>query len=286
MTPRADYPQKTYISADAFVHRTGDTTSGRKVPGRLFGRFAADGGEFIGVVDGEVVVETDARSMLEALSGTAGTRPRTHRLAELKTLVPVDRPSKLVCVGLNYRSHIKEMGANMPEVPLIFSKPSSAIIGPGEGIVVPSASKRVDYEGELALVIGRRASKVRDGSEYIAGYTCINDVTARDLQKVDPDWTRAKGFDTFAPIGPVVSKTAPTKVVTRLNGRTVQECTLGDRVFGDAALVEYISTVMSLEPGDIIATGTPSGISPMKPGDVVEVELDGVGCLRNPVVGS
>ena len=231
------------------------------------------------------MLETDARTMLQALSEGTRTRSTRHRLSDVRTLAPVDRPSKLVCVGLNYRSHIKEMGAKMPEVPLIFSKPSSAIIGPGEGIIVPPASKRVDYEGELALVIGKRAVKVKDGLAYVAGYTCINDVTARDLQKVDPDWTRAKGFDTFAPIGPVVSKVHPTKVLTRLNGRTVQECSLDDRVFGDAALVEYISTVMTLEPGDIIATGTPSGISPMKPGDVVEVELDGVGCLRNPVIG-
>ncbi len=266
------------------MHRTGDITSGPIAPGRRFGRFAADGIEFIGVLDGENVNETDATTMLQALSGAASERGRRHDLAHLRILTPVDRPSKLVCVGLNYRGHIKEMGAKLPEVPLIFSKPSSAIIGPGERIVIPAASKRVDYEGELALVIGRRASKVSDGASYIAGYTCINDVTARDLQKTDPDWTRAKGFDTFAPIGPVISKRPPTTVLTRLNGRTVQECSLEDRVFGDAALVEYISTVMSLEAGDIIATGTPSGISPMKPGDVVEVELDGIGCLRNPVV--
>lgn len=146
-------------------------------------------------------------------------------------------------------------------------------------------SSRVDFEGECALIVGRRASRAKDGLKSIFGYTCLNDVTARDLQKVDADWTRAKGFDTFAPVGPFISSTPPSRVVTRLNGRVVQDAPLSDRVFGDAALVEYISSIMTLEPGDIIATGTPSGIAPMKPGDVVEVELDGVGTLRNQVVG-
>ncbi|MGD9963161.1 MAG: fumarylacetoacetate hydrolase family protein, partial [Thermoplasmata archaeon] len=150
----------------------------------------------------------------------------------------------------------------------------------------PRASSRVDFEGESALIISSRARNARDGTQHILGYTCVNDVTARDLQKTDPDWTRAKGFDTFAPIGPFISSTPPTEVSTRLNGKVVQSSPLSDRVFGDAALVEYISTVMTLEPGDVIATGTPSGIAPMKAGDVVEVELDGIGCLKNRVVDS
>jgi 2-keto-4-pentenoate hydratase/2-oxohepta-3-ene-1,7-dioic acid hydratase in catechol pathway len=142
----------------------------------------------------------------------------------------------------------------------------------------------VDFEGESAIIMGSRARDATDGASHILGYTCMNDVTARDLQKTDPDWTRAKGFDTFAPMGPFISPVQATRVVTRLNGNTVQSSPLSDRVFGDAALVEYISTVMTLEPGDVVATGTPSGIAPMKPGDVVEVELDGIGCLKNPVV--
>jgi 2-keto-4-pentenoate hydratase/2-oxohepta-3-ene-1,7-dioic acid hydratase in catechol pathway len=171
-----------------------------------------------------------------------------------------------------------------PKVPIIFMKPSSSIIGPGESIVLPKMSSRVDYEGGSAIVIGKRASHVRNGAKHIFGYTCLNDVTARDLQKADPDWTRAKGFDTFAPMGPFISKSSPTRVTTRLNGAVVQDAPLSDRVFGDAALVEYISSIMVLEPGDIIATGTPSGISAMRHGDVVEVELDGIGRLRNQVV--
>jgi 2-keto-4-pentenoate hydratase/2-oxohepta-3-ene-1,7-dioic acid hydratase in catechol pathway len=253
-------------------------------PRNLFGRFAGGNGVFVGIVRGDRVIETDAASSLELIQKGAKATDAEHRLKDLKVLTPVDRPSKIVCVGLNYRSHIREMKAGFPKVPLIFSKPSSAIIGPGEDIVLPPASSRVDYEGECAIVIGSRASHVKDGLRCVFGYTCLNDVTARDLQKSDADWTRAKGFDTFCPIGPFVSTSAPTRVTTRLNGRTVQDCALADRVYDDAALVEYISSVMTLEPGDIIATGTPSGISPMKAGDVVEVELDGIGCLTNRVV--
>jgi 2-keto-4-pentenoate hydratase/2-oxohepta-3-ene-1,7-dioic acid hydratase in catechol pathway len=176
------------------------------------------------------------------------------------------------------------MNWDTPKVPIIFMKPSSSIIGPEEPIVLPAMSSRVDYEGESAIVIGKRASHVKNGAGHIFGYTCLNDVTARDLQKIDPDWTRAKGFDTFAPTGPFISSKCPTRVTTHLNGKVVQDAPLSDRVFGDAALVEYISSIMVLEPGDIIATGTPSGISPMKHGDLVEVELDGIGRLRNQVV--
>jgi 2-keto-4-pentenoate hydratase/2-oxohepta-3-ene-1,7-dioic acid hydratase in catechol pathway len=152
--------------------------------------------------------------------------------------------------------------------------------------VLPDVSVRVDCEGESAIVISRRARRVENGSDHILGYTCLNDVTARDLQKADPDWTRAKGFDTFAPMGPFISGSCPKRVATRLNGKTVQDAPLSDRVFDDEALVEYVSSVMTLEPGDVIATGTPSGISQMKMGDVVEVELDSVGILRNKVVKS
>jgi len=241
---------------------------------------------FVGVVEGDRVLETRASTMSAVIeNGTSVTR-REHALADLKILVPIDRPSKVVCIGLNYRSHIREMKWETPKVPIIFSKPSSSIIGPYEDIVLPSMSAKVDYEGESAVVIGKPASHAKDGMSHIFGYTCLNDVTARDLQKTDVDWTRAKGFDTFCPVGPFVSTVCPARVTTRLNGSIVQDSLLSDRVFDDAALVEYISSIMKLEPGDVIATGTPAGISSMHPGDVVEVELDTVGRLRNQVVKS
>ncbi len=257
--------------------------SGDVAPHGLFGKFAAEGRTFLGAVCDGSVAELDADRMSDLFDGAPGRAVRSHDAGAVKVLSPVDRPSKIICIGLNYRSHIDEMGWEAPSSPIIFAKPSSAIIGPGEDIILPSMSRRVDYEGESAIIIGRRASHVSNGNQFIFGYTAFNDVTARDLQESDPDWTRAKGFDTFAPIGPLVSTAPPTTVTTRLNGRTVQRSPTSDRVFDDNTLVEYISTIMTLEPGDIIATGTPSGISPMSEGDVVEVDLDGVGILSNPV---
>jgi 2-keto-4-pentenoate hydratase/2-oxohepta-3-ene-1,7-dioic acid hydratase in catechol pathway len=255
-------------------------------PGKKLGRFVAPAGSpFIGMVDGDTVLETTVSCLTDLMTDGLELNGETHSVTDLNVLRPIDRPSKIICIGLNYRSHIIEMGADMPKVPIIFTKPSSALIGPDEEILLPAASSRVDFEGEAAFVIGKRARRARQGLEHIFGYTCFNDVTARDLQKTDPDWTRAKGFDTFAPVGPFISATAPTRIETRLNGRTVQESLLSDRVFGEAALVEYISSVMTLEVGDVVATGTPSGIAPMAPGDNVEVELDGVGTLRNTVAG-
>lgn len=258
-------------------------TSTRPSEKRL-GKFALGKRVFVGSVDDESVSETDASCMADAMRYGIDEKRKSHRLADLRVIAPVDRPSKIVCIGLNFRSHIAEMKATVPQTPVIFSKPPSSIVGPGDDIVIPRMSSRVDFEGECAIVIGQRTSHSKDGSESIFGYTCFNDVTARDLQKTDMDWTRAKGFDTFAPVGPFISRRPPSRVTTRLNGSVVQDCPLSDRVFGDAALVEYISSIMTLEPGDIIATGTPSGIAPMKGGDIVEVELDGVGTLRNQVV--
>jgi len=253
---------------------------------RLFGKFAKKHREFVGEVQGNEVLELKNSSMMDVVNGSAAFTGTSHDLDDLKVRVPVDRPSKIICIGLNYRSHIKEMKWEMPKKPIIFTKPSSAIIGPRDSIIIPRMSTRVDFEGESALVIGRKASQVKDGSGYIFGYTCFNDVTARDLQKADVDWTRAKGFDTFAPLGPFISTKCPARILTRLNGEVVQEAPLADRVFDDVALVEYVSSVMTLEPGDIIATGTPSGIAPLKAGDLVEVELDTVGTLTNQVVKS
>ncbi|MGQ9586765.1 MAG: fumarylacetoacetate hydrolase family protein [Thermoplasmata archaeon] len=253
---------------------------------RKFGKFSKGRDRFVGEVKGDRVIELREACMMDVIENGARTTSHKHDLEKLRVLAPVDRPSKIICIGLNYRSHIREMNWEMPKVPIIFTKPSSAIIGPGEAIELPTISKRVDYEGESAVIIGKRARRARDGWRHIFGYTCFNDVTARDLQKSDVDWTRAKGFDTFAPVGPFISTKAPTRVVTRLNGKIVQSAPLLDRVFDDAALVEYISSIMTLDPGDIIATGTPSGISPMKHGDVVEVELDGVGILKNKVINA
>lgn len=250
----------------------------------LIGRFAKGRQTFLGTVDGDTVTQSDAKCMMDFISGRAKPLKKQHDLSDLRVLVPIDPPSKIIAIGLNYKSHIEEMKWERPKQPIIFSKPSSAIIGPGEDIVIPPASNRVDYEGESAIIIGKRARHSNSGASHIFGWTCLNDVTARDLQRTDVDWTRAKGFDTFCPIGPYVSKKPPSRVRTLLNGKMVQDAPTSDRVFGDSELVEYISTVMTLEPGDIIATGTPSGISPMKPGDVVEVQLDGIGSLRNQVI--
>ena len=210
-------------------------------------------------------------------------------LASTKLLAPVT-PSKIVCVGRNYREHAKELGNPVPAELLIFFKPPSSVIGPGENIVRPKISKRVDYEGELALVIGRTCHKIGENDDvrkYIRGYTCLNDVTARDLQP-EGQWTRAKGFDTFCPIGPVISDTVdPWKgvtVETRVNGEVRQHGNTSDFIFSLEYILRFISRVMTLNPGDVIATGTPSGVGSVVAGDVVEVNIPGIGTLRNTVV--
>ncbi len=200
-------------------------------------------------------------------------------------------PSKIVCVGRNYREHAKELGNEPPKEPLIFLKPPTTILAPGEAIVRPRLTQRMDYEGELGVVIGRECRHLGDKDDvrrYIQGYTCANDVTARDLQKTDGQWTRAKGFDTFCPVGPlVVADLDPWKgvsVTTRLNGQVKQQGNTRDFIFSLDVIIRYISRVMTLLPGDLICTGTPAGVGPMQAGDVVEVEVEGVGTLRNPVI--
>jgi 2-keto-4-pentenoate hydratase/2-oxohepta-3-ene-1,7-dioic acid hydratase in catechol pathway len=199
------------------------------------------------------------------------------------------RPSKIVCVGRNYVEHARELGNEVPERPLIFLKPPSALVGDGEAIVLPRASERVEHEGEIAVVVGRTARGVAAGEawEYVAGIAPLNDVTARDLQKTDGQWTRAKGFDTFCPMGTVVPldgvDLAALEVVCRVNGQEQQRGRVSEMAFDIPTLLQYISSVMTLEPGDVIATGTPAGVGPLAPGDVVEVEIPGVGVLRNPV---
>jgi len=198
-------------------------------------------------------------------------------------------PSKIVALGRNYRDHAAELGHDVPPEPLIFLKPPSAVIGPDEAIRLPAMSARVDYEGELVVVMGRRAYRLREDEDplaYVLGYTCGNDVTARDLQQRDGQFTRAKGFDTFAPIGPVIATDLdPTdlRIETRVNGRVRQRARTRDLVFPVPVLIRFIAQVMTLLPGDLIFTGTPAGVGPLFDGDVVEVEIEGIGTLRNPV---
>jgi 2-keto-4-pentenoate hydratase/2-oxohepta-3-ene-1,7-dioic acid hydratase in catechol pathway len=198
------------------------------------------------------------------------------------------RPGKIVCVGRNYIAHAKELGNEMPAEPLIFLKPPSAVIAAGQAIVLPPASKQVEYEGEIGVVIGRTARHVseRDAAAVIGGIVALNDVTARDLQKSDGQWTRAKGFDTFCPIGPPAkapAELASLEVITRLNGAERQRAKAAEMAFAIPRLIAYISGVMTLEPGDVIATGTPAGVGPLAPGDTVEVEIAGLSVVRNPV---
>jgi len=217
--------------------------------------------------------------------------PRTDKaiaIAEVNFLVPVV-PSKIVCVGRNYREHAAELGNKMPDEPLLFLKAPSALIANGEAIELPAQSNQVEHEGELGVVISRRARNLSDDADplsYVLGYTCVNDVTARDLQRKDVQFTRGKSFDTFCPVGPsVVAGLDPLNlaVTTRVNGIVKQKGQTSDMAFSVPFLIRYISNIMTLLPGDLIATGTPAGVSAMKDGDVVEVEIDEVGILRNPV---
>jgi len=210
-------------------------------------------------------------------------------LADATLLSPVE-PSKIVCVGRNYREHATELGNEVPAEPLLFFKPPSSLLAPGAAIRLPAQSSRVDFEGELAIVIGRQARSLNADADlrpYIRGYTIVNDVTARDLQKRDGQWTRAKGFDTFCPCGPFVSTevnpAAGLFVETRLNGERKQHGFTRDFLFSIPRLLVYITAAMTLEPGDLIPTGTPAGVGPMAPGDTVEVAIEGLGILRNPV---
>ena len=210
-------------------------------------------------------------------------------LSSLKLLAPV-APSKIVCVGRNYRDHATEMGNDIPKEPLLFLKPPSSLLAPGGTVKMPALSSRIDYEGELAIVIGKRCRRLgpaEDPLDYIRGYTIVNDVTARDIQKSDGQWTRGKGWDTFCPTGPFVSDEIdpvdgdPVTVTTRLNGQVKQQGSTADLIFPLDFLLRYISASITLEPGDLIPTGTPAGVGPVQPGDTVEVEVTGLGVLKN-----
>jgi len=211
-----------------------------------------------------------------------------HRLSKVKLLSPC-APSKIVALGLNYHKHAQEINSPLPDAPLIFLKPSTAVIGPEDNILYPPTSSRVDYEGELAVVMKKPVWRVsvKDALDYVLGYTCFNDITARDLQGRDGQWTRAKGFDTFAAVGPCIETELDggnATLETYLNGELKQQGNTSDLIYNIPELINFVSNVMSLLPGDIIATGTPSGIGPMYPGDTVEVRIEPIGTLRNHVV--
>ncbi|MBC7098094.1 fumarylacetoacetate hydrolase family protein [Candidatus Bipolaricaulota bacterium] len=214
---------------------------------------------------------------------------RRWPLSQVKLLAPV-RPTKVVCLGRNYAAHARELDNDLPERPLLFFKPPSAVIGPGEAIVLPP-SPRVDYEGELAVVIGRRCRNVRpdQASQVILGYTCLNDVTDREAQGWEGNWVRAKGFDTSCPIGPWIvtpdELSFPLTVETYVNGELRQRGSTDELLFPIPEVIAEISSVMTLEEGDVIATGTPAGVGPLHPGDTVEVRISGIGSLKNPVKG-
>ena len=218
---------------------------------------------------------------------------RRGDLSELPTgarLLPPCAPSKIVCVARNYSEHARELGNQPPTDPLVFLKPPSSLIGPGDAIVYPKVSERVDYEGELGVVIGRRARNVTsaDAQSYILGYTCVNDVTARDFQKKDGQWTRGKGFDTFCAVGPCIVpreeiEFAGLRVRTFVDGEKKQDGSVMDMLFSVSDLIAYITAFMTLEPGDLIATGTPPGVGPLRPGSKVEIKIEGIGVLANTV---
>ena len=204
-------------------------------------------------------------------------------------LLPPTMPTKIVAVGLNYIDHAKELKMEIPKNPIIFIKPASTVIGPEDPIIYPETSNQVDYEAELGIVIGKRAKNIEkdEAKEYILGYTVFNDVTARDLQKKDTQWTRSKSYDTFAPIGPMIETSVnpfDLPISLKLNGITKQNSSTKNMIFNCYELLEFISEIMPLEPGDVIATGTPPGVGPMNRGDIVEAKIEGIGVLKNYVI--
>jgi 2-keto-4-pentenoate hydratase/2-oxohepta-3-ene-1,7-dioic acid hydratase in catechol pathway len=239
-----------------------------------------------GIIEGNRVVEIQGE-----VWGPRNPAGKDFPLGEVK-LLPPSVPTKLVCVGRNYSEHAKELGNEVPKQPLIFFKPPSSVIASEEVIVLPPISHRVEYEGELAAIIGRRCRNLcpdEDSASYILGYTCFNDVTARDLQRLDVQFTRGKGFDTFSPFGPVLETEldpADVTVETFVNGVRKQSGHTSQMMFTVDAIIRYIAQVMTLEPGDVIATGTPAGVGPLAAADVVEVSVSGIGTLRNPVIAA
>jgi len=263
-------------------------------------RFTAGDEPFFGVLDGDVdeFGEPDPDSVVVALSGDplyVGLKPleQQHRLADVRLLAPVLPRSKVVGIGRNYAAHAAELGNDVPAEPLMFLKPNTSVVGPGDDVVYPRQTSDLQYEGELAVVIGRICRDVppEQATDVIHGYTVANDVTARDLQRSDVQFTRAKGFDTFCPLGPWIETDLDpqtfangVRVQTHLNGDLVQDGTTADMIFDIPTLVAHVSSAMTLLPGDVILTGTPEGVGPMQVGDEVEVSIAGIGTLTNKVV--
>jgi 2-keto-4-pentenoate hydratase/2-oxohepta-3-ene-1,7-dioic acid hydratase in catechol pathway len=260
-------------------------------------RFELNGSAHYGLVESAGNNEAEiTRLLLQSpqesdgdVEGLPSRRMDRIPLAQASLLPPV-QPSKIVCVGRNYREHAAELGNEVPTEPLLFFKPPSSLLPPGGTILRPKASERTDYEGELGVVIARRCHRLADSEDvrpYILGYTCVNDFTARDLQKKEPQWVRGKGFDTFCPVGPLVTDGLDPwtgiQVETRVNGEVRQSGSTKDFIFPLDVLIRYISQIMTLEPGDLIATGTPQGVGPVAAGDTIEVLIEGIGSLRNPV---
>jgi len=246
----------------------------------MYIRFTHNNQEKEGFLDNGTVRVLNGR-MLEG--GTPGTE--TVPLDNIKLLAPC-QPSKVVCVGLNYKDHAEEMNMEMPKEPLLFMKPSTSVIGHNDPIIAPPQSKQLDYEGELAIVIGRQAKDVNanDAGDYIFGYSCANDFTARDLQLGDKQWTRGKSFDTFCPIGPGIVPTInerDARIALTVNGELRQSSNLNQLIFSTHEIVSYVSAQMTLLPGDVILTGTPHGVGPVVVGDTMSISIDGIGVLTN-----
>lgn len=235
-----------------------------------------------------VLKENDIIEIQGDIFGAHEVRENRYNILEVKLLAPTC-PSKIVCVGKNYREHALEMGEGIPEEPTLFLKPPTTVINPGDSIIYPDMSRRVDYEGELSVIIKSKCKNIspEDAPRYILGYTCGNDVTARDLQKKDGQWTRGKSFDTFCPLGPwIETELNPVnlKIQTYLNGQLKQSSSTSRMITPVYELVSFISKVMTLMPGDVIMTGTPEGIGPMQKGDTVEIVIEGIGKLKNNVL--
>lgn len=254
-------------------------------------RFAAGKKTKYGLLEGDTIkgIKGDIFRGSEVKKDSFTPDGSTYTMSDVRLLAPC-LPSKIVCLGLNYMLHAREINVHPPPLPLLFLKPPSSVIGPDESIVLPRGYTRVDYEAELAVVIGKKAKYVPEdrASEYILGYTCLNDVTERDNQKADGQWTRAKSYDTFAPLGPyIVTGIDPgnLKIELYLNSERKQSSSTIDLIHKIPRIISFISGIMTLLPGDVIATGTPQGISAMKPGDVAEVRIENIGTLRNKVAG-
>jgi 2-keto-4-pentenoate hydratase/2-oxohepta-3-ene-1,7-dioic acid hydratase in catechol pathway len=259
-------------------------------------RFSLSGSAHYGLVEPVAGTEEITRLLLQSpqdsggdVEGLPSRRMDRIPLPEAFLLPPV-QPTKIICVGRNYREHAAELGHDIPTEPLLFFKPPSSLLPSGGTIVRPKVSERTDYEGELGVVISQRCHQLADTDDvrpYILGYTCINDFTARDLQKKDSQWVRGKGFDTFCPVGPVVADGldpwAGVPIETRVNGKVRQSGNTRDFIFPLDVVIRYVSNIMTLEPGDLIATGTPEGVSPVVAGDVIEISIENIGKLRNPV---